>query len=370
VSDALLPGLEEEPTVDGLWAAVVGQGPAVDALRAAAASPVHAYLLVGPEGSGKRAAAVAFTADLLSRAAGDESLAGRAVRLVAAGHHPSVTLVERDGASISAEQAREVARTSALAPPEGEVQVYVLDEFHLVRDAAPILLKSIEEPPPGTVFVVLAEEVPDDLVTIASRCVRVQLTAVPASVVSAALEAEGVPPEAAGAAAAACGGSMHRARLLAHDPRLVARRDAWAAAPMRLDGSGAAACAVADELLEAIEEVLAPLAEAHAEELAAFDAEDERFGTTRRGERGRIDARQRREARRVRVDELRAGLAALLGTYRERVGGEDPVGSDYAAAAARVQRLADSLRFNPNEALALRALLLGLPRLSAASGSA
>lgn len=41
----------------------------------------------------------------------------------------------------------------------------MLDEFHLVRDAAPILLKSME-PPPATVFVVLAEDVPEELVTI------------------------------------------------------------------------------------------------------------------------------------------------------------------------------------------------------------
>ena len=347
------------PTVDDLWAEVVGQPDAVTALRAAAANPVHAYLLVGPEGSGKRAAARAFAGELLSGGA-DAAGQARTAHLVADDNHPCVTIVERDGASITADQAREVVRRSAMAPPEGRLQVFVLDEFHLVRDAAPILLKSIEEPPPTTVFVVLAEDVPEELVTIASRCVNVALSAVPHAAIVESLLAEGAEPAVAGAAALACGGSLRRARLLVGDPDLVARRDAWHSVPGRLDGTGATVCRLADELLEGIDSVIAPLTARQEAELEQFDAVSEQMGIPRKGDRSRLEARHKREARRVRIDELRGGMATMVAPYRDDVAaGGDPVA--FATAAGAVQTMADSLRFNPNEALALRALLLKLP---------
>lgn len=353
-------------TVDRLWADVVGQPDVVAALRAAAVSPVHAYLLVGPPGSGKRAAANAFAAELLSRGLDPED-AARAVHLVASGVHPCVSFIERDGQRIDADQAREVVRRAALAPPEGDLQVFVLDEFHLVREAAPILLKSIEEPAATTVFIVLAEDLPDEMVTVASRCVQLRTTAVPASAIEQRLVDDGADPELAREAARSAAGSMSRARLLVGDPDLVARRAAWREAPERLDGSGSTACVVSDELLEGIESVLAPLAEAHEAELEAFDEMAERTGVARKGDRSRLETRQKREVRRLRTDELRAGLATLIGLYRDQVtDGIEGSTERFTAAAAAVQSLTDALPFNPNEALALRALFLRLPRTSPA----
>ncbi|MCU1345168.1 MAG: polymerase delta subunit, partial [Acidimicrobiia bacterium] len=71
-----------------LWNEVIGQGDAVRALQGAAASPVHAYLLLGPAGSGKRALARAFAAAVL----GDDP---RDVELVRRGEHPDVREIER-----------------------------------------------------------------------------------------------------------------------------------------------------------------------------------------------------------------------------------------------------------------------------------
>ena len=370
------PGSSAPATLDDLWEEVIGQPELVDALRAAAESPVHAYLLVGPEGSGRRAAAAAFAAELLVRsaaeAAGGSPEAGeveRIVRLVGAGVHPALAFVERDGASISAEQARDVVRRASMAPAEGELQVFVLDEFHLVRDAAPILLKSIEEPPDSTVFIVLAEDVPDELVTIASRCVQLRTTAVPAAAIEQRLVAEGFDATVAAEAARSSGGSLRRARLLAGDEALVERRAAWRSVPRRLDGTGHTACVVADELLEGIESVLEPLVAAQGAELEAFDEVAEQTGVSRKGDRTKLESRHKREARRLRVDELRAGLAELLAAYRDDLSGsgdaEDarrepaPV-ERFTEAARHVQEMTDSLQFNPNEALALRALMLAL----------
>lgn len=347
-------------TADDLWDGVVGQPDAVQQLRAAADSPVHAYLIVGPEGSGKRAAARAFAADLLSAGLDDEG-ADRARRLVAAEAHPALTVVEREGASITVPMANEIVRVASLSPPEGDLQVFVLVDFHLVGQAAPILLKTIEEPPATTVFVVLAEEVAPELVTIASRCVRVDLAAVPQHLLAERLVADGVAPDLAGACAAGAGGSLARARLLARDPEVGARRDAWYAAPARLDGSGATAAAVADELLASIDGVLAPLAAVHAEEMERFLAGFEAAGAQPlKGDLDRLEKRQKREQRRVRVDELRSGLATLVGRYRDELatGGSH---EDFLTAADAVQELCDGLVFNPNEGLQLRALMVRLP---------
>jgi DNA polymerase-3 subunit delta' len=346
------------------WDEVVGQPDAVAQLRAAAASPVHAYLIVGPEGSGKRAAARAFAGDLLATGL-DAAGAERARRLAGAEAHPAMTVVEREGASIAKEQADEVVRQSSLAPPEGDLQVIVLVDFHLVGVAAPKLLKSIEEPPPTTVFVVLAEEITPELVTIASRCVQVDLASVPERLLAERLVLDGVAPDVAATAASGAGGSLSRARLLARDPEAAARRDAWYRAPERLDGSGAAAATVADELLGSIDGVLEPLEAQQSEELARFLAGFEAASLEpRKGDLKRLEDRHKREQRRVRVDELRSGLATLVGRYRDQLaaGGSH---EDFLSAADAVQELCDGLAFNPNEGLQLRAVMVRLPPVGA-----
>src|SRR2546428_319187 len=84
--------------------------------------------------------------------------------------------------------------------------------------ARPALLKTIEEPPPSTVFVILADYLPPKLVTIASRCVRVDFSPLSPAVIAAALEAEGVPAVTASELAEAADGRLDRAQLLARDP--------------------------------------------------------------------------------------------------------------------------------------------------------
>ena len=175
---------------------------------------MHAYLFVGPSGSGKRAAAHAFAAALLAPPGADRD--DRDARLALAGTHPDLLIVEREGASISVKQADDIVRAASLSPIEGDHKVLVLDEFHLMTAAvAPKLLKTIEEPPAPTIFVVLADDVPPELVTIASRCVRIDFGPVPTALVEATLVAEGVE---AAAARLAGRGSRRRPR-----PRSAAR---------------------------------------------------------------------------------------------------------------------------------------------------
>lgn len=342
-----------------LYDDVVGQPGAVAQLRAAARSPVHAYLLVGPPGTGKRAAARSFAAALLCRQGGCGAC--RDCQLARREAHPDMLVVEREGAYIRVEQAAELVEWAALTPVESARKVAVLVDFHLVREVGPMLLKTIEEPPAPVVFVVLADAVPPELATIASRCVRVEFSPVPTAAIAAALVSEGVAPDQAQAAAEAAGGRIDRARLLAHDPGFARRRAAWRDAPSRLDGTGAAVAALVAELCALIDEVETPLAELQAAELAALDAELERYGERAGGDarRRRMVDRHRREKRRLRTDELRFGLATLAGAYRDRVAEGAPPALLTEAVRA-IDALCAALPHNPREELALWALFCRL----------
>lgn len=347
--------------MSALWDGVPGQERALAQLQAAAVRPVHAYLLAGPPGVGVVEAARAFTAALTCPDGGCGTC--RHCQRALAAAHPDVWWVERVGASISKEQIDEVLRAATRAPAEGQRTVIVLVELHLVAHQYPRLLKTLEEPPPSTVFVLLAEDVPPELVTVASRCFRVDFGPLPDDVVAAALEDAGVDPDVAAEVAAGSGGRLDRARLLVADPGFRQRRAAWLTVPGRLDGSGSVLTMVADELRAAIDGVLEPLAARQAEERAALEARLEQTGE-RASVRKELEERHRREQRRVRTDELRFGLATLAGAYRDRMLARSRTGEARRAlqAVAAIQVAAEGLVRNPNEALLLEGLLARLSR--------
>lgn len=344
-------------TAVDVWSGVVGQGPVVAELRAAAQNPVHAYLFVGKPGSGTRSAALAFAADVLSRSSSGDP--DRAARLALAGEHPDLVVIEREGASISSAQAREAVRLASRPPGEGERKVIVLTDFHLVEQRAPILLKSIEEPPESTVFVVLADEITPDLVTIASRCVQFRFAPLPEDSIAGALAGEGVDEDRARAAAIAAAGDLDRARLLAADPELDERQRAWRTVPDRLDGTGATAARVTDELLDLLDRAGEPVKEAHRAELAEIEARAEQTGE--RVPMRSIEERHRRELRRARTDELRSGLLTLARRYRDGLA-DAPDPRPDAQRILELEEAMEELVRNPNERLLLQAMLLTLGR--------
>lgn len=356
-----------------LYADVVGQDSAVRALRAAARNPVHAYLLTGPPGTGKRSAAVSFTASVLCPQGGDGTC--DVCRRVLAGIHPDMVVVEREGPFITVEMARDIGRAAARSPVEGRRKVLVLNDFHLVREAGPALLKTIEEPPKSTIFVILAEFVPAELVTIASRCVRIDFSPLSVGVIAAALGRDGVEPALAEQLAAVSDGRLDRARLLVGDPEFVVRRQAWMDVPSRLDGSGATAARLANEVMDLLERSVAPLRVLQDRETAELEARNARMneinGKTAGGARAAraglkdLEERQKREVRRQRTDELKAGLAALAGVYRDRLAASGRGGVEAIEALRLIQELAVNLAYNPNEILQIQALFFALSRIPA-----
>jgi DNA polymerase-3 subunit delta' len=349
------PGAPADP-----WHEVVGQPAAVRHLVAASRDPVHAYLLVGPPGSGKRSVARAFAASLLAAGTADEPARGRQVRLALAEQHPDLRVVEPEGNTFRKADAERLVRHATLAPVEGARKVVVADGCEDMEDeAAGYLLKSVEEPPASTVFVLLTTEVTPELVTIASRCVRIELQSLATDVVVERLVAEGVDPARAGTAAAAAGGDLDRARTLASDDRLALRHQAWREVPQRLDGTGHRAATVVAELQSMIAEALEPLQQGQLAEIAALDEHIEQYGLRGSGKKD-LEARHRREVRRFRTAELRFGLATLAAAYRDALVAQGARRS-LVDALARIDAAAVSLQRYPNETLLLQSLVANLP---------
>ena len=345
-----------------VWDPVVGQSAAIAQLQTAVErGPVHAYLFSGPPGSTKLEAARAFAALLV---AGHDDPESRDARLILRGEHPDVREIRRTGAAIDTAQARHITQTASLSPIESDHQVLMLDEFHLVSpESAAILLKTIEEPPDSTTFIILADSVPKELVTISSRSVVIHFTAISTDLIATQLVADGLNPALATSVATSAYGNLDRARLLAADDSLAQRRAAFVEVPRRLDGSGNAAITVASDLLELIESAAEPLKQRHADERQTLDDRVEQLGERGAGRKD-LDARHKRELRRFHTDELRAGLASVAAVYRDEL--LDPAVRDtnsLADAVHRVHRSIEMLDRNANERLLLEALFWSLPQI-------
>ncbi len=343
--------------VASLYDGVIGQARAVEFLRGSAQNPVHAYLFVGPDSAGARNAALGFAASVLcpNGGCGECSTCRRALHAT----HPDVALIERSGASILVGDAREVTRLALRSPMEGSRKVLILTDFHAVEEAAPALLKTIEEPPPSTVFCILADQTTPELVTIASRCVRVDFPPLANDVIVDALVSEGVAETDAHEAAGLARGSIERARMVANDHDMRLRMKVWRSVPDLLDGTAGKVVELANALAASLEEAAGPVIERHKLE-DAENAELQKAGLPVPPKR-EIETRQRREQRRARTDDLRAGLATLAAAYRDRVVEADTrAGRRALNALDAIADVADRMQYNPGEVPLLEGLLAKL----------
>ncbi|HQU25852.1 MAG TPA: hypothetical protein PLS29_02335 [Acidimicrobiales bacterium] len=306
--------------VTDVFSGLVGQSAAADALRHHARKPVHAYLVLGPAGSGVHDALMAFAAALQCPAHGCGTCA--VCRRVLEGADPDVHRAERAGLAWRVDEIREAERVARRRPLGEGYQVVVLDDVELTvsgaSPSAPALLKSLEEPPRRTVFLLGASELPAGLDTVVSRCVLVRLAAPTGADIEGRLRAEGVSADAAHAAASAALGSLERARVLADDPALTARLAWWRSVPDRLTGTPAVASALAREAGELLDEAMAPL-ERSLGEAAAREREEAGQLGARVVTRRELEAQARREQRRFRAEELTLGLSTMTAVYRERL---------------------------------------------------
>ncbi|MES2697853.1 MAG: DNA polymerase III subunit gamma/tau [Verrucomicrobiota bacterium] len=162
---------------------VVGQDHVVRTLKNAITRNriAHAYLFVGPRGTGKTSTARIFAKALncTDGPKADFSVDDPACKAIAEGSHLDV--IEIDGASNNGvDQVRDLRETVRYAPAQGKFKIYIIDEVHMLSAAAfNALLKTLEEPPAHVKFVFATTDPQKVLPTIISRCQRFDLKPIP-----------------------------------------------------------------------------------------------------------------------------------------------------------------------------------------------
>lgn len=320
-----------------VWDRLVGQDEVVAQLRRAVADAhradahevgsagmTHAWLIIGPPGSGRSLAAVSFATALVCDSGGCGTC--RACRDVANGLHSDVTVVRPAGVIMGVDQTRELVSRIGVMPGRSDWNVIVIEDADRLNEHADnALLKSLEEPPRYGVWVLCAPSADDVLPTIRSRCRVVRLRTPGISDVAAFLErTEGVDPSLAAYAARASQGHIGRARALATDETVRARHLDVLRFPQRLGGISSCLAAAGELVARAREQVAEAADPADAAELAEVLRSYGDGGTGAGSARSKASASikeleraQRNRRRRMLRDELDRVLIDLTGLYRD-----------------------------------------------------
>jgi DNA polymerase III subunit gamma/tau len=225
------------------FADVVGQDAVVRTLRNAVerGRVHHAYLFVGSRGTGKTSMAKILAACLNCERGPTVEPCGECESCRAIAAARSLDVIEMDAASNnSVDDIRELRESVAFAPVSGRSKVYILDEAHMLSTAAwNAFLKTLEEPPANTVFVLATTEAQKVPATVVDRCHRFDFQRPTVEQIAdvvrraAAAESIAIPPEATAALARAATGSFRDAlglleQLVTYSGREIALEDVLA----------------------------------------------------------------------------------------------------------------------------------------------
>ena len=161
-----------------IWRELFGQSEAIAQLEQAVRNREegvhHAWLMTGPPGSGRSNLAVAFAAALLCSDEGCGTC--RSCTLAMSGNHPDIDVLSTEKVGISIEEVRNLVLSSQLGGSMGRYRIMIIEDAdRMAERSSNVLLKALEEPPTGTVWILCAPSEADMLPTIRSRVRRITL---------------------------------------------------------------------------------------------------------------------------------------------------------------------------------------------------
>ncbi len=193
----------------------------------------HAYLFVGPQGIGKRLFAIELAKALTceASAAFDACDQCPACLQVMAGTHPDVRLMSRPAEKLEfpIDLIREVTSGLGVKPARAPRRIVILDDVdQMSDDAANAFLKSLEEPPPLSLLILIGQTTDHFFSTIVSRCQVIRFDPLPPLLIEELLLQDKAVsgPGQAKQVSQLSGGSLGLARQLA-DPDVFAFRQEW-----------------------------------------------------------------------------------------------------------------------------------------------
>lgn len=139
---------------------------------------VNGYIFWGIEGIGKKLFAIETARSALCRKNSFYSPCGcDDCRYISGGTHPDIFIIDTEDSSISIETVRNITENAFMTPCRGEYKFFIINDAHkLTRDASNAFLKTLEEPPENTVFILITH-LPDHLIaTVRSRCIQVEFS--------------------------------------------------------------------------------------------------------------------------------------------------------------------------------------------------